>query len=607
MRTKILLLFLLGWVGMVSAQKETPNLHYDLSFDKDTIKVSDLLAKKSQIIQIDVTGKYFSDGIKQIKILKKQNELLENEANLNFYQKDVSKIQVEPSDIKFKESLYLTIKLDSLLKKDKKIVYGIVGLDGSGNEIKNNTGNLQQIVIILKKANEIKKAEIENTSVYAYFGENFVVNQEILKDKSTPESRVLNEVLKNAGQESYLGDITIPKDNQEFYFYKLNKEGFFKVDNNSKYRFKKLDIEIKDGYFRDIRVFVKDSSENIHVFTNSAGASLLFFSQFASRRYLYYAYSQKNGVLSTYSDDDLDNLYIKLTDVMSYSYKIGNHYIPHDLAIELPQDDTEKKKTNAESKATYQIKQKTDLEKIVELRTYTDFLALFGGSSNGLAQIEGKAKFYLFPYPYRFFGSKKTWGQIEVLPSVSPYVNYSRFEDKNRYVDIDSIEGIYKVQKNLNLIEKRFLTMGLDTDILKWQHKNGPVGLSLYGVLNYNLSEINIGNDSIKNIKNIKALGYGGGLHLGVKRFNNFGFDYRFEVFVYNYKNYNDYPELDLNIRIPVLKNEAEIFYHPNGNPNQAIFARLITYKERSNNHAFYQFQFGYKFAIGNRTVSAKN
>ena len=45
--------------------------------------------------------------------------------------------------------------------EDKKIVYGIVGLDGSGNEIKNNTGNLQQIVIILKKSNVIKKAEIE--------------------------------------------------------------------------------------------------------------------------------------------------------------------------------------------------------------------------------------------------------------------------------------------------------------------------------------------------------------------------------------------------------------------------------------------------------------
>jgi hypothetical protein len=81
---------------------------------------------------------------------------------------------------------------------------------------------------------------------------------------------------------------------------------------------------------------------------------------------------------------------------------------------------------------------------------------------------------------------------------------------------------------------------------------------------------------------------------------------YKAELSWFDYKNFNDYDNIALPDKIPVFRNEAEIFYHPNGNPNQAIFTRLITYNYMGseNNQAFYQFQFGYKFAIGNRTTN---
>lgn len=473
-------------------------------------------------------------------------------------------------------------------------------------------------------ANEVfdkSKVETAEPKIYTYFGKNQVINHDVFKNKTT-ESQILKEVLTDKGETSYLGDITIPKDGQKFNFYNYcekecctlfekYREDSLRIKEKT-FEFKKLDVEIRDGYFHDIRVFVKTDDGNTHVFTNQVGISLLFYSQYGKRKKLLrYEYSlRENTPEKEYTDDKMTNLYIKVTDVMGYNYKAGNRYIPSDLVLEFPQNDTENQPTNKQNRATYQIKQETNLEKIVELRTYTDFLALFGETGNGLVQIEGKAKFYLFPYPFRFFGSKKTLGQLEYMSSISPYVNYSRFENNNRYASFekDNTKEIpeYKFSNKLELIEKRFLTMGVSGDVFKWQHKNAPVKISAYGFVDYNITEINIGTDTTKDIKDLKFMGFGGGLHLSTKRFNNFGFDYKVEFSWFDFKNFNSYENIDLGFDIPIFRNEAEVFYHPNGNPNSAIFVRLINYNYRgtTNNQAFYQFQFGYKFAIGNRTVS---
>lgn len=463
---------------------------------------------------------------------------------------------------------------------------------------------------IKEKFTKIPQENTE-TKVFTYFREDRVINRDILENKTGIEAEILKDVLKNTGEESYLGDITIPKENQEFYFYKYHDGEMSDV----KFKFKKLDIEIRDGYFFDIRAFIETDDGNLHVFTNQVGISLLFYSQFGNtKKLLTYKYSQRNNTPLNaehkYSDKRMTNLYIKVTDIMSYSYSAGNCFIPHDLTIKLPNKETDNKFNGAK----YEIKQETHLEKILELRTYTDFLALFGDSNNGLVQVEGKAKFYLFPYPFRFLGSKQTLGQIEYLPALFPYINFSKFENGEKYVDkiavVDNTTNSirYEAAKHLDLIEKRFLSMGIDVEVFKWQHKNAPVKLSLYGTFNYNLSEINMGTEEVKDIKIIKAFNRGGGLHLSAKRFNNFGFDYKAELSWYDYKNFNDDDNFLPPAEIPIFRNEAEVFYHPNKNPNQAIFTRLVSfnYAGSANNQSFYQFQFGYRFAIGARTVSNK-
>lgn len=471
----------------------------------------------------------------------------------------------------------------------------------------------------------IEQEKSQESQIYTYFNKNQIINHNLIENESAA-GKVLKEVLSEKGEEVYLGDISIPKENQEIVLYSYCKkdskskddykrrctfecydEDVLKTTYNAK--FKKLDVEIKDGYFYDIRAFVETNDGNIHVFSNAVGISLLFYSQFRDRKnFLIYRYSLINNTTSeNYTDKKLEALCIKVTDVMGYTYNAGNHYIPHDLVLELPAKDTEGKITNEKGRATHQIKQETHLEKIVELRAYTDFLGLFGKSDNGLAQIEGKAKFYLFPFPFRFLGSKQTMGQIEYLPSLSPFVNYSRFDDNSRYVNVkeDTLQAIpFEIDKKLSMIEKRYLSMGMELEVLKWQHKNSPLRVSIYGVVNYNISEVRLADEA----KNIKSCGYGVGIHLSTQRFNNFGFNYKMEMTIHNYKSFNDFSSLVLPKTSQVLKNEAEIFYHSNGNPNQSIFVRLATYNYsgKSNSEAFYQFQFGYKFAVGARTVREK-
>lgn len=433
------------------------------------------------------------------------------------------------------------------------------------------------------------------TEVYTYFGKNQVINNNIFKDDNSSEALIFKQVMEERGEQAYLGDILIPAVGSSFHFYTVRTAG---LEEKGTYYFKKVNAEIRDGYFYDIVVQVTDTLGNTHFFSNSIGVSLLYFP--GKSTLLRYLYSHKQGeTLKAVTDQVMADLYIKLTDVFIYNYRVGSRYIPSDLVITLPAENT-----NTEKSQIYHVKEETHLEKMVELRAYTDFLAMFGNADNGLAQFEGKAKFYLFPYPFRFLWSQKTLGQIEYFSSLSPHVSYSRFENGDRYASLSD--------PSLALVQKRFLSMGLCIDVLKWQQKNTPLCFTAFAEAGYNVTELNFNGPDAPDTQmhNAKAFSYGGGAMLSSKRFNNFGFHYKMSLQFFNYKGYNDFSQNEdaqnmISEIIPAFRNEAEVYYHPNGGPNQAIFARLIAFNHQgSNPSSFYQFQFGYKFAIGNRVVN---
>ncbi|WP_143569728.1 hypothetical protein [Tenacibaculum agarivorans] len=459
--------------------------------------------------------------------------------------------------------------------------------------------------------NPVKEATKEPIT-FSYFNEDIViVNSIIPEDKqNTLQAKIFNQVLKQTQQETYFGDITIPEKNQEFYFYSYKKVEKKKVNdkkkanestkqyeyklvknNLKKYKFKKIQIEIRDGNFFDIQVQVEYNGKLLW-FENQKGLNFLKINKLAKRNFLFYLQKEPDDV----DEQIYEELRLRLSDVFMYKYKMGNNYIPHDLVIELPKEDINSKETNAEAPATYQIKQDTYLDKIIELRAYTDFFSLFGDSNNGLVQIEGNAKFYIFPFPYNI-GSKAR-GQLEFFKSITPHVHYAKLDDDSQNVNVSG--GV--IDKRLELIEKKFLNIGANLNVIEFYHKNYPMKASLYGIADYNITKAK--NDA-QAPENLKSLSLGAGLEIASNRLNNFGFNYRLSMLWYDYKSFNTSTSINTDFGVPVISNQAEIFYHPNENPNQAIFVRLATNNflgERSN-EAFYQFQFGYKFSIGSRTV----
>ncbi|QMU65090.1 MAG: hypothetical protein GKR88_12855 [Flavobacteriaceae bacterium] len=147
--------------------------------------------------------------------------------------------------------------------------------------------------------------------------------------------------------------------------------------------------------------------------------------------------------------------------------------------------------------------------------------------------------------------------------------------------------------------------MGIEANMLSFSYKNNPLKLNIRGLADYQITGLQV-NDTMTSTAKSLALGFGWGIEL--KRYNNFSFVYKMDWTWHNFKDFNtfesisDFPEE----RIPVFHNQAEISYHPNKNPNQAIFVRLNTYgyMGNSDNSAFYQFQFGYKFSLGSRAIT---
>ncbi|WP_156167019.1 hypothetical protein [Tenacibaculum mesophilum] len=448
-------------------------------------------------------------------------------------------------------------------------------------------------------AKEAEQEEtVEEPVTYSYFNEDVIISEDINgAEKTSREKKVFNQVLKQVNQETYLGDITIPKDGQEFCFY--NNKFERQDEEKYTYKFKKIDIEVRDGSFADIQVLVEYKG-SLLLFENYKGVSFLRYSHWARKNYLFY--SQKQPTTNV-DEAEFKDLRIRLSDVLMYKYKIGNNYIPYDLTLELPKEDIDGNETNLTTAATYQIKQDTYLDKIVELRAYTDFLALFGESDNGLVQLEGNAKFYMLPFSrsisnFPIFSRYISSIQFEYFKSITPYVHYAKFEeDKGLVAATGGVIG-----NTLDLVEKRFLTVGGEMNLFEIYQKSYPMRIGLFAAADYNLTRVQ--NDT-QGVENIKAVSYGWGVNMSSKRFNNFGFNYKLGFHWFDYKNYNGSSTIDLDFKVPVVKNQAEVFYHPNKNPNQAIFARLVTYnyKGSESDEAFYQFQFGYKFSLGSRTV----
>lgn len=439
------------------------------------------------------------------------------------------------------------------------------------------------------------KEEKEEMKTFLYFGKEKVIaeNDGIFKDKTA--NLIFNDILESKS-ETYLGDFSIPQKGQKIEFENVNQKKWFnerKYETNDKnVYFKSIKVHLFEGSLFDIKLIVTDDNNEEYLFENKVPSSLLKFSRLNHKRYLYCKPVKINGKIYGDSINKLLYYRIKSSDVLNYISNPGNNYVPEDETLEFPLI-VEDKETNANNPAKYKIISDSSLQNIVELRTYTDFLGLFGDTPNGIVQLEGKADFYISPFNIPHTNSY-------VFKKITPFVHFSKIEKDVRNLNLTTINDSTSTIKNqLEILEKSYLKMGFDLSVLSFKFtKEFPFDANLYTTAKYQISDL-LDKDSIQ--VNYKSLGLGAGLALEFKRYNNFGFIYSAEITNYNTNSFNEIEGILNPDRFWVFKNEAEVYYFPNKTKEQAIFLRFKTFNNstKDNREAFYQLQFGYRFAIG--------
>ena len=231
-----------------------------------------------------------------------------------------------------------------------------------------------------------------------------------------------------------------------------------------------------------------------------------------------------------YNENALKRLLVRYTDVLDYKPNAGNNYVPDDVAYKFPSE----KEADITDRRSYEVINNNHLQNVLDLRAYTDLLGLFSDEANGLFQIEGKADFFIHPFNF-----PRT--SLYYFKKVSPYVRYSRFDDDNDFVqaamadsivvDMDTIAQYSLRNSKLALLERSNLEMGLDINLINFRwFKESPFWTSIYFPLSYSVTKVRTDAAVDDNDANYRTLGFGFGLDLEIRRFNNFGLNVGYEL-----------------------------------------------------------------------------
>ncbi|PTX59547.1 hypothetical protein C8N46_109136 [Kordia periserrulae] len=495
-------------------------------------------------------------------------------------------------------------------------------------------------------AEEVKR----DTKKFIIVGDNEPIKKEdLLSNENT--QKVLADVF-SIDSKTNLGTFEIPGDNEVINLYvdkevvektdklenfkntKLNKEAPDKLITvetasdivSSNYKevpkkaiFKSIQIELLDGGIVDSRLILESLDGKIHFyFEGTDPVSLLNYSRRSPQRgaaLKFSHYVSLNGD-NIYNNQALEELRVRYTDVLDYHPNAGNNYVPDDVSYTFPSKEDDEEKTK--KRRSYQIINNSHLQNVLDIRTYTDFIGLFGDEANGLFQIEGKADFFIHPFNF-----SKT--SIYIFKKVSPYVRYSRLDKEDNFVEAlplplplpDSLNlDLYEFEnRKLSILEKTNLEMGFNTNFFQFRFaKEIPFWISLYVPLSYHVTNVKrqvpeeetVDFDADELI-NFRTFGVGIGASIELKRLNNFGLNVGFEV-----KKYSNVGQYEKNNIIEPSKLEtkavnAEIFYYPNNNKSQSVFLRMRSIHDLgSSKDAFFQLQFGYRFTLGLGAVKAK-
>ncbi len=555
---------------------------------KKLLLITLLLYNTATIWAQDNTKKLAKDDLTKLcnEFVLKQKEFKIQDSIFKSFTTKISTNTTDNDFAKLKEqkdkARLLHIQLDSIY--DLTVSY--TAFYKSKFTEKNDQDEIQNYCNLKHQKIDAIKEEKEEMKTFLYFGKDKVIaeNDGIFKDKTA--NLIFNDILETKS-EAYLGDFIIPQKGQ-----KINSTRSRYGKESQNFFFKNIKIHIVEGSLQDIQLFVTDEKNNELIFENRTPISLLRATKQFPLNTLFCKLVTSNNKDIVLNIDNYKDYGIILSDVLVYTPNPGDNYVPEDLTLEFPIQKAGVPNNN-DNAVRYKVNQNTSLQNVVELRTYTDFLGLFGDAANGIVQLEGKANFFIAPFnlPNR---------SVYLFKKVTPFVHFSKIEKDVRNLNlIQSNDSITTIKTPLEILEKSYLKMGFDLSVLSFKFtKEFPFDANLYTTAKYQIADL-LDKDSVQ--FNYKSLGLGAGLALEFKRYNNFGFIYSAELTNYNANSFNAIEGIVNPNRFWVFKNEAEVYYFPNKTKEQAIFLRFKTFNNstKHNNEAFYQLQFGYRFAIG--------
>ncbi|WP_286926683.1 hypothetical protein [Flavobacterium sp. UBA4197] len=340
-------------------------------------------------------------------------------------------------------------------------------------------------------------------------------------------------------------------------------------------------MDIVDGFIKKINVHAEGNT-----YTNKYPISLINFGDRTNDRLYNKDHRQKN--------------YIILGDFLNYHAAIGNNYTPDNIIVKLaPKLDEKNKNKLSESISNdailkmYYLKYNDGINKLIDYRIYSDFLGMINETTNGIINFEAKAK---IPVITTNIPNKNLY----VFKSVYPIVRYSRFDNKDRLIEIDTSSAITAtvLTNRLNILQKSFLSCGLTTDFLYWVPKNNFIEFNIPAHICFNLAENKAKtNGAILDAKeNLMSLNYGAGINLIVNRSRNFMLDVGFTHSWIKHLNSYKY-QLEKIPVFTVYRFSSEVSFFGD-NRNNALFLRFNYTSEYSNANNFFQFQVGYKSSL---------
>ena len=345
------------------------------------------------------------------------------------------------------------------------------------------------------------------------------------------------------------------------------------------FKITKVTIVIKDGTVYDIKVY-GSLGKNHEFFTNGLCPIDLKDKRFSA---------DGDRLNLTIIDDNADgstkkNLYVYLKDVLYL--EPGRNYAPDDAQFTL---NAENKKQN--------LSKSVGINSILEIKLFSDFLAVFDKKPNGLVQSDIFFK--------QTIHKANVWDKgIYIANNFKFNLVLSKFDSQDQYAMIDSSLRRSTVLQHSKL--KSTVSLNL---INGWVHRKSPSsyyidiggGISSADLKDtlrtYNVTSPSVFAEVGLEFKNFDNMGISLSHRLiaewspGMKQFNN----YKFNTDQVDKQIYDDQRFFS--------KTSILFYWNPLGNKSSRIFGRFNLFIDNHDfKNLFYQAQFGYTLLLSNLT-----